>query len=253
MSAIALCIELADSRPVEDKKGHYEQLNTCVEAFSTAMEKCRQLYAERERISISAPFPSRIIAFVNSPVPYRELYATMLRLVGELAINRTTAAHDACDAVARLLPKAQLQLQDEIAVKGDPVWSMRDRLESLSNYLEFIGIITFLLGVCNELFSPASAKKSKKKTNHSPDEIKTSELLNKLNNTVQTSIAFLENILDEWPKYEANIEEILAKLSLDDKYQSPVENKLKTGRDDMLNDVRNILKRKSKYLKSLLQ
>lgn len=110
-----------------------------------------------------------------------------------------------------------------------------------------------MLGVCNELFSPASAKKSKKKTNHSPDEIKTSELLNKLNNTVQTSIAFLENILDEWPKYEVSIDEILAKLSLDDKYQSPVENKLKTGRDDMLNDVRNILKRKSKYLKSLLQ
>ncbi|CAH0696666.1 unnamed protein product [Spodoptera exigua] len=254
VSAIALCIELADSRPVDEKKGHYEQLNTCIEAFSTAMEKCRQLYAEKERISISAPFPSRIIAFVNSPVPYRELYATILRLVGELAISRTTAAHDACQAVARLLPKAQDQLQDEIAVKGDPVWSMRDRLECLSNYLEFIGIITFLLGVCNELFSPASAKKSKKKTSHSPDEIKTSELLNELNNAVQTSITFLEHILDEWPKYEvSNMDEILAKLTLDDKYQSPVENKLKTGRDDMLNDVRNILKRKSKYLKSLLQ
>ncbi|KAF9410888.1 hypothetical protein HW555_010175 [Spodoptera exigua] len=254
VSAIALCIELADSRPVDEKKGHYEQLNTCIEAFSTAMEKCRQLYAEKERISISAPFPSRIIAFVNSPVPYRELYATILRLVGELAISRTAAAHDACQAVARLLPKAQDQLQDEIAVKGDPVWSMRDRLECLSNYLEFIGIITFLLGVCNELFSPASAKKSKKKTSHSPDEIKTSELLNELNNAVQTSITFLEHILDEWPKYEvSNMDEILAKLTLDDKYQSPVENKLKTGRDDMLNDVRNILKRKSKYLKSLLQ
>ncbi|KAH9631356.1 hypothetical protein HF086_012144 [Spodoptera exigua] len=124
----------------------------------------------------------------------------------------------------------------------------------LADSRPFIGIITFLLGVCNELFSPASAKKSKKKTSHSPDEIKTSELLNELNNAVQTSITFLEHILDEWPKYEvSNMDEILAKLTLDDKYQSPVENKLKTGRDDMLNDVRNILKRKSKYLKSLLQ
>lgn len=61
MSAIALCIELADSRPVEEKKGHYEQLNTCAEAFSAAMDKCRQVYCEKERISISAPFPSRII------------------------------------------------------------------------------------------------------------------------------------------------------------------------------------------------
>ena len=61
VSAIALCIELADSRPVEEKKGHYEQLNTCVDAFSAAMDKCRQIYCEKERISISAPFPSRII------------------------------------------------------------------------------------------------------------------------------------------------------------------------------------------------
>ncbi|KAJ8712829.1 hypothetical protein PYW08_008133 [Mythimna loreyi] len=255
VSAIALCIELADSRPVEEKKGHYEQLNTCVDAFSAAMDKCRQLYCEKERISISAPFPSRIIAFVNSPVPYRELYATALRLVGALGVARAPAAHDACSAATRLLPRAQQLLQTELTFKGDPVWSMRDCLESLSNYLEFIGIITFLLGVCNELFSPANTKKSKKKTSHSPDELKTSELLNELNQTVQNSIGFLENILDEWPKYEFanNLDENFAKLTLDDKYQSPVESKLKNGRDDMLTDVRNILKRKSKYLKTLLQ
>lgn len=130
---------------------------------------------------------------------------------------------------------------------------------SKQNYFhfQFIGIITFLLGVCNELFSPASTKKSKKKIQHSPDELKTSELLNKLNETVQNSISFLENILDEWPQYEfkADIEETLATLSLEqeEKYQSPVENKLKNGRQDMLTDVGNILKRKSKYLKSLVQ
>lgn len=114
-----------------------------------------------------------------------------------------------------------------------------------------------MLGVCNELFSPASTKKSKKKTNHSPDELKTSELLNKLNETVQNSISFLESILDEWPKYESasDLEQCLTKLNIDEveKYQSPVENKLKNGREQMLADVGNILKRKSKYLKSLLQ
>lgn len=112
-----------------------------------------------------------------------------------------------------------------------------------------------MLGVCNELFAPSNTKKSKKKTNHSPDELKTSELLNKLNEAVQNSIGFLENILDELPNYEFgnDLEDKVAKLALDDKYQSPVENKLKNGRDDMINDVRNILKRKSKYLKSLLQ
>ncbi|XP_026740419.1 phagocyte signaling-impaired protein [Trichoplusia ni] len=255
VSAIALCIELADSRPVEEKKQHYEQLNACVDAFSAAMDKCRQMYAEKERISISAPFPSRIIAFVNSPVPYRELYGTALRLVGELAAGHTRAAQDLSTAAARMLPRALIELSAELAVKGDPVWCMRDRLETLSNYLEFVGIITFLLGVCNELFAPTNTKKSKKKTNQSPDELKTSELLNKLNETVQDSISFLENILDGWPQYELpnDLEQTLANLSIDNKYQSPVESKLKNGRDDMINDVRNILKRKSKYLKSLLQ
>lgn len=61
VSAIALCIELADNRSVEEKKGHHEQLNVCVDAFSQAMEKCKQMYGEKERICISAPFPSRII------------------------------------------------------------------------------------------------------------------------------------------------------------------------------------------------
>ncbi|XP_047032978.1 phagocyte signaling-impaired protein [Helicoverpa zea] len=255
VSAIALCIELADSRPTEEKKAHYALLNTCIDNFSAAMDKCRQVYCEKERISISAPFPSRIIAFVNSPVPYRELYSTVLRLVGSLALCRADDAHAASDAAARLLPRADDQLRAELQLVGDAVWNMRERLESLSNYLEFVGIITFLLGVCNELFSPANTKKSKKKTSQSPDELKTSELLNKLNAAVQNSITFIENILDEWPKYNFpnELHETFSKLILDEKYQSPVENKLKNGRDDMLNDVRNILKRKSKYLKSLLQ
>ncbi|XP_075983663.1 phagocyte signaling impaired [Anticarsia gemmatalis] len=254
VSSIALCIELADNRSVDEKKSHYEQLMVCVDAFSVAMDKCKQTYTEKERLCIAAPFSSRIIAFVNSPVPYRELYATCLRLAGELALARVTSAHDCARAAAALLPTATDTLLQELRVHGDPGWTVRDCLEHLSNYLEFIGIITFLLGVCNELTAPTNTKKSKKKTSQSPDELKTSELLNKLNETVQNSIITLENVLDNWPKYDFDtLEQTLAKLTVDEKYQSPVENKLKNGREEMLNDVRNILKRKSKYLKTLLQ
>lgn len=122
---------------------------------------------------------------------------------------------------------------------------------------QFIGIVTFLLGVCNELVAPTNTKKPKKKTNQSPDEMKTVELLNKLNETVQDSITFLEEVFENLPRYNfsssPSLEELFSKLNIDDKYQSPVEQKLKNGRQDMVNDVRNILKKKSKYLKSLIQ
>lgn len=254
VSSIALCIELADNRTVEKKKEHYEQLILCVDAFSEAIHKCKEMYSERERLCIAMPFPSRIIAFVNSPVPYRELYSISLRLAGELAIGRVTSAHELCVQVTNLLPTAQEQLVADVKVNGDSGWCMRDCLENLSNYLEFIGIITFLLGVCNELTAPANIKKSKKKINQSPDELKTSELLNKLNDAVQSTIVSLEEILEAWPNYDyGDLSQILSQLTVDEKYQCPVKNKLKNGREDMLNDVRNILKRKSKYLKTLIQ
>lgn len=122
--------------------------------------------------------------------------------------------------------------------------------------LQFIGIITYLLGVCNELVAPTNAKKSKKKINHSPDELKTHKLLNKLNEAVQNSICFLEQIFDNWPQYEkfdSTLEAEFCKLNLNNKYNSPVAQKLKNGQQDMVNDVKNILKRKSKYLQSLVQ
>ncbi|KAL4713645.1 hypothetical protein ACJJTC_002992 [Scirpophaga incertulas] len=135
----------------------------------------------------------------------------------------------------------------------DPIWGLRDRLELLSNFLEFIGIITFLLGVCNEFIAPAKAKKPKKKANLSPDEVKTIELLDKLNETVRDSIKVLSEIFENLPEYTytSTLEEEFSRLSLE-KYQNPVEQKLKNGRQDMITDIENILKTKEKYLKSLI-
>lgn len=114
-------------------------------------------------------------------------------------------------------------------------------------------MITFLLGVCNELTTPTNTKKSKKKTNQSPDQIVTTELLSKLNDDVQDTINFLEDIFDKWPTYDhgLSIEQELAKLDLSEKYQCPVEQKLRNGLQETFTDVKNILKKKSKYLKTL--
>ncbi|XP_061722814.1 phagocyte signaling-impaired protein [Cydia pomonella] len=249
VSSIALCIELADGRPVHEKKAHYEELTACVGAFSDAMAKCRDLYGGRRRWRVSEPFPSRIIAFVSSPVPYRELYSCALTLVGELATSHTARAHALAEEAARGVRAASPKLKTVVPREG---WGMREAMEHLSVYLEFIGIITFLLGVCNELSTPTNTKKSKKKTNQSPDELRTSELLSDLNQSVQDSISDIEQIIEDWPKYTFNstLEQELNKLSLD-KYQCPVQNKLNSGLKDVLSDLGNILKKKVKYLKSL--
>lgn len=107
--------------------------------------------------------------------------------------------------------------------------------------------------MCNELMAPANTKKSKKKANQSPDQIKTLETLSSLNDTVQDTIALLEDIFEKWPTYDykSTLQDELAKLNIDNKYQCPVEQKLCSGLQDMLADVKNILKKKSKYLKSL--
>lgn len=78
-------------------------------------------------------------------------------------------------------------------------------------------------------------------------------MLSKLNDDVQDTIAFLEDTFDKWPSYNYGftLEDELIKLDITDKYQCPVEQKLKNGLQEVLTDVKNILKKKSKYLKTL--
>lgn len=71
---------------------------------------------------------------------------------------------------------------------------------------------------------------------------------------MQNSIVFVENLLDQWPKYEftESLNEKFSKMSTDENGQQ-VKNKLEDGRDNVLCVVRYILKNKSKYLKTLVQ
>lgn len=119
---------------------------------------------------------------------------------------------------------------------------------------QFIGIITFLLGVCNEITTPTNQKKSKRKVTKSPDELEAVEMLAKLNAIVQDNITSLECVFDNLPTYASvNLENELSKLEINDKFVNPVQAKLNQGRLDMIADVKNILKSKTKYLKSLIQ
>lgn len=61
VSALALCIELADARDAAHKRAQWEELQACVDAFSGAMLQCAQRYGARERLAVAGPFPTRII------------------------------------------------------------------------------------------------------------------------------------------------------------------------------------------------
>lgn len=119
--------------------------------------------------------------------------------------------------------------------------------------------MTYLLGVCHEYVTPSTAnantKKSKKKANQSPEEIKTLESLTKLNETLQNCIITLENTLEQIPSYDnltkLSLEGELSKLNIRH-FACPVRSKLKHGREEIVNDVKNVLKKKIKYLKSLI-
>lgn len=255
LSSVTLCTELAENKPIEEKMQHYEQLRTCVDTFSEAMEKCTEKYCVYEKITISGPFPSRIIGFVSSPVPYRELYSITLRMIGELSMNNTDKVHELCDqVVAIILISSKLIVQEIRYGAEDNGWSMRDRLESLSNYLQSIGVLTYLLGVCYEMITPTNTKKSKKKANRSVDQMQTIKLIDNINVTLQQAIASLEELMDLWPDYDfsVDLEEELTRMNINPTAPSPVENKLKLGLDKIIEDIQNILKRKTAYLKGLI-
>lgn len=120
---------------------------------------------------------------------------------------------------------------------------------------QYLGVATYLLGVCNELTAPAKGKKSKKKAaNQSPEEKETTQLLNTLNFSLQSNLTNMEKFLDKLPAFasKCSLEDKFTKLSLKD-YACPVESKIKNGFNDISNDVRNVLTKKVKYLASLIR
>lgn len=126
---------------------------------------------------------------------------------------------------------------------------------AVPNLFQFLGVITYILGVCNELVAPAS-RKAKKRASQSPDELKTSEALTQLNLAVQETITALEDAFLAWPTYnvESTLEDAMRALSLDrQNYVCPVESRLNSTRNELISDVTSTLKKKVKYLKSLVQ
>ncbi|XP_041972025.1 phagocyte signaling-impaired protein [Aricia agestis] len=249
VSCIALCIECSEGMG-EARAARREELGAGVAALEGALRRCAERYTAPPPLKATAPLPSRIYGLVQSEIPYATLYGHSLRLVWAAAGGADgVRTHAAALRDALLATRAPLTA---CVGRAKDAWTLRDAFEMFANYLEFIGIITFLLGVCNELITPANTKKSKKKTNQSPDQIETTELLNKLNDEVQETITFVEEIFEDWPVYEykSTLQEELEKLGLTD-YQCTVGERLKSGVQEILEDVKNILKKKAKYLKSL--
>lgn len=257
MSSVALCVQLADSKPLDEKKEDFAQLMECTATFANAIEICKHKYSERPRLSLSDPFPSRIIAFIKSEVPYRELYLFTLRIVGEMALCRWQEMHNVCQHIDQLVVQSRTvlrQMLDERLTDNDILWVMREVLEEVSNYLEYLGIAIFILGVCHEmtLGQVDKHKKNKKKSTSKPqEEVKACELLNRLNQTLQDTLLFVISIFQQLPTFSTNLtlEQQFSTLNLVEDYTCCVEGKLRSGYCDMANDIIKILTKKLKYLK----
>lgn len=60
-------------------------------------------------------------------------------MVGELSATHTSNAHDLCERSIKLIGGAEDALRTEIETgreEHDPLWTAREKLEYLSNYLE---------------------------------------------------------------------------------------------------------------------
>ncbi|KAG7303190.1 hypothetical protein JYU34_011653 [Plutella xylostella] len=249
LQAVSTCTELADTRPAADKRGQADALRTLLARLGEHYEKCQQKYDKKEETGLSVPLPSRIIALVNSPVPYRELYVGMFTIVADLSLNQFDDAAAQCERVQRLVGRSVELLSQSLTERfscDDPGWVMREALEDMGNYCEFIGFISYAIGLCSELLAPASQKK-KKKTGQSPAELLAAAAARALNHATLASLATLDNIFELWPQYVVTSTPLIAD------YKCPVEERLKTGHAEMLTDIRNILKKKAKHLKTLFQ
>ncbi|XP_068623793.1 phagocyte signaling-impaired protein [Battus philenor] len=241
LCGVSLCAEAA---AVHDNQHLLEQLDTCIEAFSDAMDRCKEKYCEREKISLSTPLPSRIFTLVQSPLRYGALYAGVLRAARAACARESARCAAAADALRAALRAARAHLPHAAPAA---LWGARDALDHLAHFLEFVGIATYVMGVCHDLVAPANSKKTKKKPNQSPDQLETSRLLNELNEDMVELLKFAEQHVDAWPRFECEA----GAEGAEDEQQRAVAGKLRRSYDDALRYAKETLEAKVKYLKSL--
>lgn len=72
-------------------------------------------------------------AFVNSPVPYRDLYASVLTMVCQLCAGDGASGRQSAEKLRALLVSSRQLLENAPAATA---WGLRESLETFSNYLE---------------------------------------------------------------------------------------------------------------------
>ncbi|VVC97784.1 unnamed protein product [Leptidea sinapis] len=243
LSCLVLCKECADSKSLEEKSNRLKELRSCVDAFGDALDKCRELCTD-EPLSVAAPLPSRLLALVRSPISYRELYSSAVLMLGEVCAGSEPEA--AVDRLRSALTASRSQLQERAQPQ---LWENRDALEFYANYLECIGVITYLLGMCHT----PDLKKSKKKEKRSPEQIRTIiEALRQLNDELQETITTLIQIFENWPRFgDLAGSRTFTTNCFSGSFNSAVCSKIKQGIVGVMRDTVTILEKKIEYLKSL--
>ncbi|CAH2052835.1 unnamed protein product, partial [Iphiclides podalirius] len=268
LGAVALTASAAaaphDGRPLA-------QLRQRAAALAEHVRRCTELYRRPERLSLSAPLPSRIFALVQSPVGYGALYEGVLQLAQAACARQASGAGadggvgvgvdgsvgvgvDAAvgvgavgEAVASLRALVRAA-RPHVAPAPAHRLQWRDSLEHLSNFLEFAGVVTFVVGVCHEAVAAAGSRRARKRASQSPDEAETARLLAALAEELAELFAAAEERLRAWPEPEPALGARLSALGLRAEYRCPVADKLRRSREDALRHARDSLAAKRRWL-----
>jgi hypothetical protein len=125
-----------------DLQREIKLLEDSIEAFDRFFQELeKEKYEAVNQFSVSSPLPSRILSFVNSPMPFRELYHRAFSIVILYARSDFDPLQKVVKDCVVLLEKCSKHVCDildhQINAK-DPLWTCRNTLEIIVNSIEVI-------------------------------------------------------------------------------------------------------------------
>lgn len=120
-----------------------KQVETLEETYKDFLEYFELLQSEKltsvNQISVTSPLPSRILGFVNSSMPFKDIYLGAFTAVIMYAKNKYDTIHATVNECEENLNKCLLStcdMLDQQISNKDPLWTCRTTLETLVNFIE---------------------------------------------------------------------------------------------------------------------
>lgn len=120
-----------------------KQITTLEETVKEFQEYFELMQSEKmtsvNQISVTSPLPSRILGFVNSSMPFKDIYLGAFTAVIMYAKNKFDMIQTTVNECEENLNKCLLStynILDQQINNKDPLWTCRITLETLVNFVE---------------------------------------------------------------------------------------------------------------------